>query len=700
MSRTRTEVVLLFAVGLTVLNAQQYRISTYAGGAPANPAAAVSIATDPAGNLYFVDGNGTGGLSGAIAVSHSVFKIDPAGAVTRIAGNSRTGFSGDGAAATSASLFAPRGVAADRAGNVFIADTGNQRIRRVTPDGIITTVAGGGSELGDDGPATNALLNYPGSVVLDSAGNLFIGELGRVRKVSRDGIITTVAGGGTHTSSDGGPATSAQLSGALDVAVDGAGNLFIVERPYNEDTEGYDYRVRKVSPAGIVSTLMLVPACCGVSITADAAGNLFISSRQVVWKISAAGERTVVAGNGNYGPPSGDGEAAIRAQLGVVTALAVDAAQNLLIADDLGRKVRRVTPDGIIRSVASIPTSTPIASGDGGPAVNAQLRLAVAGLIGQGGLATDSEGNLYIAETGAHRIRRVSPSGTITTVAGVGTPRCLAATCLPLGDGGPAIGAALWYPTSVAVDRAGNLFIADTANLRVRKVSPDGIITTVAGNGIAPASRDVNDGVPADQTSLTPRGVAVDDRDNLLLWEGFSAQVRKVSPDGTISTIPTANAAFLGFNPSTAMTVDRAGNLFIAGYTCIDEYCSLTMRKFSPDGVITLVAARSPHSIPYGADDGGPAISAQLGYISSLAVDPAGNLFFTDLHAQRIRKIDLNGIITTVGGNGIPSYSGDGGPAAKATLNYPLGLAIDAAGNIYSSDFNQAVRVLRPEVQK
>src|SRR6478672_1038562 len=159
MSRIHVAVIsLLFTVGLAV-DAQQYVISTYAGGAPASPTAAISMAADPTGNLYFVDGYG---YTSGPARSNSVFKIDPSGLITRVAGNSRTGFSGDGAQATSASLTAPRAVAADNAGNVFSVDTGNQRSRRVSPDGIITTVAGGGSAvLGDGGPASKGQLNWP-----------------------------------------------------------------------------------------------------------------------------------------------------------------------------------------------------------------------------------------------------------------------------------------------------------------------------------------------------------------------------------------------------------------------------------------------------------------------------------------------------------------------------------------------------------
>jgi hypothetical protein len=701
MSRIHVGVISLLFTRLAV-DAQRYGISTYAGGAPASATAAISIAADPSGNLYFVDGDG---YTSGPARSNSVFKIDPSGFITRFAGNSRTGFSGDGAQAVIASLTAPRAVAADSAGNVFIVDAGNQRVRRVSPDGIITTVAGGGSVvLGDGGPATKGQLNYPQSIAVDGRGNLLIGELGRVRKVSADGTITTVAGGGSNTPGDRDPATSARLSTVVHVAVDGADNLFLADQSYDEDTDTYGHRLRKVSPDGLISTLPPIPLCCYGGMTADAAGNLFVAAGPNVWKIAPNGTQTVLAGNGNYAPPSGDGQVASRAQLNGPTAVTVNAAGDLLIADNLGRNVRKLTADGIIRAVASIPGLPPVVSGDGGPAINAQLQLAVPGLSSQGGLAADSAGNLYIAETGAHRVRKVSPSGTITTVAGTGAPRCPGpSTCLPLGDGGPAISAALSYPTSVAVDNAGNLFIADSSNLRVRKVSSDGIITTVAGNGSAPPwPRSVGNDGPATDTPIVPFHVAVDGAGNLYIAEGHYADVRKVSPDGTISTALPSNAALPYYGFISASTVDRTGNLFVAGSLCdYDDNCSLSIRKVSPAGSITTIAIANPLSRQPSSDvgDGGPASKAQLGFVSGLAVDFAGNLFISDLFGQRIRKIDLDGIITTVGGNGIPGYSGDGGPAANATLDYPLALVADEAGNVYVSDFNQAVRLMRPVAQ-
>lgn len=676
-------------------------ISTYAGGAPALPSGAISLAADARGNVYFVDGLGYAGVP---ARSNSVFRIDPGGSITRIAGNSRTGFSGDGGPGAGAALNYPLAVAADRTGNVFIVDAGNQRVRRVSPDGTITTVAGGGNTGFADGPATSGQLYYPSSIAVDEQGNLFIGELGRVRKVTPDGTLTTVAGGGTDSPTDGALATTIQLTNAIGVAVDGLGDLFIADQDVNDDN--YNFYIRKVSPGGSITTLPPLPTCCAPSIAADRNGNLLISAGARILRISPDGSQIGVAGNGTYGLPSGDGRPATEAQLNGPSAIAVDQAGDLLIADSAGRNIRIVTSDGIIRSLASIPGPASAVSGDGGPAVMANLQLAVAGLSQQSGLAADSAGNLYIAETAAHRVRKVSPDGAISTVAGVGGPPCSSgpSTCLPLGDGGPATSAALSFPTSVAVDAARNVFIADSGNSRVRKVSPDGTITTYAGNGNAPGwpPAPKGDGGPATSAPLLVLGVAVDNAGNLLISEGNYGDVRKVSRDGTISTV-LYPMGLPYFGAITAMTIDHAGDLFIAGSVCDSEdSCYFGIRKISPSGETTLIAgSRKAYSLQPGAGigDGGPAVDAPIGFITGLAVDTAGNLFLADLLGQRVRKIDPNGIITTIGGDGIPGYSGDGGPATNASVLYPLGLTTDSRGNVYLSDFNQAVRLLQPTAQ-
>jgi uncharacterized protein (TIGR03437 family) len=328
--------------------------------------------------------------------------------ITTVVGSSLAGYSGDNGAATNAALNYPVAVAVDSAGNVYIADAANNRIRKVS-NGVITTVAGNGTGDygGDNGPATGAELYYPCGVALDSGGNLYIADDSnhRIRKVSSTGIITTVAGnGGYYPSGDNGPATSAQLNFPGGAAVDSAGNLYIADT--------LNLRIRKVSNGMI----------------------------------------TTVAGNGSAGF-SGDNGPATSARLGLPWGVAVDSAGNLYIADTYNSRIRRVS-NGVITTVAGGGTAFP---GDNGPATNAML-------AGTTGVAVDSAGNIYIADTGNSRIRRVS-NGVITTVVGNGTQGFS-------GDNGSATSAQLAQPHGVAVDFAGNVYVADTDNNRIRLLTP------------------------------------------------------------------------------------------------------------------------------------------------------------------------------------------------------------------------------------
>ena len=354
--------------------------------------------------------------------------------ITTLAGNGTSGFSGDNGPATSAELSYPSGVAADSAGNLYIADENNYRIRKVSK-GVITTVAGNGTRgfSGDNGLATNATLSGPAAVAVNSAGNIYIPDGARIREVS-NGVITTVAGNGTGGfSGDNGPATSAELNGG-GVAVDSAGNLYIADSGNN--------RIRKVSN-GVITT---------------------------------------VAGNGTSGF-SGDNGPATSAQLSIPIAVAVDSAGDLYIADYANNRIRKVS-NGVITTVAGNGNAG--FSGDNGPASSAEVNAPQ-------GVAVDSAGNLYIASnltldgTG-DRIRRVS-NGIITTVAGEGGG-CSEETN-DLGDGCPATSAQLNNPAGVAAGSAGNLYIADLLNQRIRMLTPVTVVTTVsAADYTAPVAPD------------------------------------------------------------------------------------------------------------------------------------------------------------------------------------------------------------------
>jgi hypothetical protein len=331
--------------------------------------------------------------------------------ISTVAGNGRPEFSGDGGPATNAALYFATDVGLDAAGNLYIADYDNYRIRKVSTSGVITTVVGNGTFgfSGDGGPATAASFRDPRYIAVDTAGNIYISDRTsyRVRKVSTSGIITTVAGNGTPGfSGDGGPATSATID-AFAVAVDSAGNLYIAD--------ANNQRIRKVNAAGTITT---------------------------------------IAGNGTAGY-TGDGGPATSARINYPWGIGVDAAGNVYFVDSSNSRVRKVSTTGIITTVAGGGVEFP---GDGGPATSANLPFITE-------LTADAAGNLYIAEAGStNLVRKVSAAGIISTVAGNGTNGFS-------GDGGPATSAQLSFPEGLTVDSAGNIYIADPGNHRIRKVT-------------------------------------------------------------------------------------------------------------------------------------------------------------------------------------------------------------------------------------
>jgi sugar lactone lactonase YvrE len=620
--------------------AQAYLIGTVAGGGlPPTPSPAVSASLNPNGNPAL---DATGNLY--FTANNCVFKVDSMGELTRVAGASTLrGYSGDEGLATNAQLNGPSGVAVDAAGNLYIADSGNNRIRKVASGtGIITTFAGTGAAgyFGDGGLASNARFYGVYGMALDSAGNLYIADYfnSAIRKVSAEtGIITTVAGtGNAGYSGDGGPATRAQLNYPADVAVDGSGNLYIADFQ--------NARVRKVTAAtGTITTVVGngVTAYTGdhgpaadaelvapLGVAADEAGNLFIADEanyRVREVAAATGIITTVAGNG-FPADSGDGGQATSAEL-FANGVAVDRSGDIYVLGDRIRFVAAAT--GVITTVAG--KGGPTYSGDGGPATSAQLALGT--FLGVGaGLAEDGSGNLYIADYSNNRVRKVdAETGIITTVAGNGNPGSL-------GDGGLATNAELLGPSGVAVDSSGNLYIADSSNNRIRKVTATtGIISTVAGTDNAGY---FGDGELATSAELDyPQDVAVDGSGNLYIADYQNARIRKVTAaTGIISTVAgTGSTGYFG--------------------------------------------------------DGGLATKAELILPTGIALDGSANLFIADEATNTIREVAAaTGIITTVAGNGTYGYSGDGGPAASALLANPSDVAVDGAGNLYIAEGDFRIR--------
>ena len=431
--------------------------------------------------------------------------------------------------ATAAELSYPGGIAVEGAGNLFIADSFNERIRKVDTVGIISTVAGsgptafqgGGGFGGDGGPATSALLNFPSNVGVNNAGDLFISDANneRVREIDTNGTITTVAGsgptaqqGGGSFGGDGGSATLALL---IPGGVDVSGNLLIADDAGN--------RIRQVEASGIIATV--------------AGGSI------------------------------GDGFPATQASLNGPRGLTTDPAGDLLIADCGDKRVRKVDGSGVMSTVAG--SASPRGLGDGGAATAADLECP-------SGLAMQN-GSLYIADAGNHRVRQVDSTGLITTVAGNGTAGYG-------GDGGAATAAELSGPTGLAFDGSGNMYIADTGNNRVRKVDSAGVITTVAGNGTSGVG---SDGFAATSVPVTfPTSVAFDGSGNMVIAESGLARIREVNTAGIISTI--AGNGIPGYSgdggPATGATLDQPTQLAYdaAGNLLFTDQGNEVVRSIAP----------------------------------------------------------------------------------------------------------------------
>jgi len=633
--------------------------SGYSGdGGPATKAKLnlpASLTFDRQGNLYISD-----------RANHRVRKVNKKGIITTIAGNGTGGFSGDGGPATQASLNLPSGLVVDNKGNLYIADRSNNRVRVINSKGIIKTFAGNGKNgyHGDNMPALKATLDKPFGLALDKDNNLYIADRGnnRIRKVDYSGLISSVAGdGGFYYIGDNGPAYRASIAGPTGVVVDDKGNVIIADRQNN--------RIRMVDKQGMIRTIMgtghqdyngdselarETNLHLPFSVALDKNGDILVIDRSHyrIRKLIMKGSKvTTIAGNGvkQFG---GDGGPSQGAHLEFPHGIDVDSKDNVIIADKAHYRIRKITPEGIISTIAGNGIRGNI--GDGGHALKASVypmrmrlnhkneiffispsgfvsivrKINTKGIIneyittgdddyqkavlasGSGAsskseitvisqfsdVALDKKGNVYLADRINHQIRKLLPNGKIKTIAGTGESNYF-------GDGGPATKAAFRDPAAITLDDAGNLYIADAANNMIRKIDAKGIISTIAGNG---KHKDAGDGGPALQASLR-------------------------SIDSLV------------FNPS--------GELHIV------ETNTHHIRKIKKDGTIVTVAGRPGIQGNYG--DGGPATKAMLKQPADIAFDSKGNMYITDMGNNSIRKVDTKGIITTLAGAGMHSAGWD-----------------------------------------
>ena len=660
--RTRFLSCVFLAIPLS-LSAQNYRVDTVAGfgtfGGDGGPATAAlltpgAVAVDSNGTVYVSDSG-----------NYRIRKIDSSGTITTLIGRGYGTFRGDYGPAALAGMSSAFSMALDQAGNLYFTDDANQRIREITTSGLVFTVAGNGNcgTTNAGVKATQSPLCDVESVAVDHQGRVFFASEAQVWMIASDGTLVLVAGtGGFSKTGDGGPAVSAQIGYPGSLAVDANGNVYLADQ--------FNFAIREVTPDKVIHPVVTISntSATTVSLALDASNNLYygIGTKQVFKIVSGSpvtvatltgvndasylavdatgalyvssintlrllkitnGNATVVAGAYPFDiDPLPDQATHVRLHLNpLLIGLAVDASGNIYFPEldgDLVQRIDKVTPAGAMS------------------ALNTPAKLPTNGDFTVQAVAVGPSSAIYFSTF--TQVYRLESNGTVTLIAGApGFPSAV-------GDGGPATAAKISNPSSLAFDPSGNLYITEPFDSRVRKVTPQGTITTFAGNGHA----------------------------------GYSG-------DGGL-----ASGALLS-TPVDVKT-DSSGDVFIADLT------TSVVRKVTPNGIITTVAGTGAKGF---SGDGGPATLATLSGAAAIAVDPSGNLFIADRPSaastispatdnNRIRMVNTAGIISTIAGPQ-PGYNGEGIASTAAAVGGPVALATDAQGNVYVNESStQRIRKL------
>lgn len=658
----------------------------HAVNVPVSPGIA-NVAADGSGNFYVAD-----------PLNNFVLKVGTDGIAHVVAGNGIVGFSGDGGPAVDASLNGPIAVAVDGAGNVYIGDGGNYRIRKVTLDGNIATIAGTGvdQESGDGGNALYASLGYPRCLSFDSAKNLVIcdSDYNVVRHITPSGTISRIAGtvGVAKYAGDSGNATLSFLNQPVAAASDSLGQIYIADN-------GNDV-IRRVNSDGTIETFAgSFTAATGtdggpatsvnfgsvLGVAVDSTNDVYISDgvQSRIRMVKPSGTISTVAGNGTQGF-TGDNGPPLSASFFRPSGLAFDASGRLLVADKDNARVRAITVGSTVVTIAG--------NGQFRATPNNSAALQ-AYLFGPQGLAMDSRGNLYIADAKNGVIRKLSSAGLITTVAGNG----LLDSVGP--DAVTATQSALNNPTGVTIAANGDLIIADSGNNQVHRVGSDGIIHLVAGSALGKGGSSGDNGPALSALLNRPAATAYDSAGNLYVADQGNNKIRMISfTSGNITTVvgngaalssgDGSSATLASINSPSGVAIDGSGNLYVA------ESLGHRIRKVTPNGIISTYA---------GSGNTGSGISGELatssgfGTLSSLTFDSQGLLCFSDGSSNIVWRILPDGTLSALAGSGQAGFSGDGGPATQASFNSPAGIVFGSDGTFYIADSgNDRIRSVLP----
>jgi len=639
------------------------------------------LVMDPAGNMFVTD------LS-----NHRIRKITPQGQVTVFAGSGTAG--AVNANGLSASFNEPAGIAIDQSDNLYVTELGNNDIRKITPAGDVSTLAGSGVVGNQNGKGVLASFNGPSGVAVDAAGNIFVADSynNQIKKITPDGTVTTFAGGATYGNANG-VGTAATFHDPIGLVFDAQGNLYV------GDTQ--NSAIRKIAPDGTVTTLGGSPANrgkvdgslavasfnlpYGVAIAAD--GSLYVadSDNLVIRKIVAewysindvlppglifdpntgiiSGTPAVVWPATNYFITAHNSFGTSSAVVTIEVDPEDDSGGTVVAAPDIsyptpqnyivGRTIATLHPTNTGGPVPATAYGQPVVFAGSGVKGNVNATGAAASFNNPTDVATDDSGNIYVSDRDNFLIRKITPDGVVTTFAGSGTAAVV---------DGRGTAASFKGPEGIATDAAGNVYVADTYGNVIRKISPDGQVVTIAGTG---ATGDTN-GPMATATFNQPQGIAVDANGNIYVSEFGSCLIRKISAAGIVSIFAgngscnylEGRGSEASFNNPEKLAVDANGNVYVA------DFGNSRVRKITPQGDVTTVLRRNNQNNFQG--------------VGGVAVDRLGNIYMSDSGNGNIIKLEA---VT----NQVSFFT-----LGNSLLQFPLGMSVDANGSLYVANFGSS----------